>query len=857
MGPNPFLFFWKHGRVSKLFVPPSGGMEINMKIYNVTGMSCAACSARVEKAVKSVKGVQSCSVSLLTGSMGVEGNVPEEKIISAVEAAGYGAALKDGGASFDDGDKMEMKKLWKRLYLSVGFLIVLMYFSMGYTMWDFPVPAILDNSPFVVGIIQLLLSSAVIVINRKFFINGAKSLAALSPNMDTLVALGSGVSFGYSVYILVKIAVCQSLGDLHTAHEYLCAVYFESAAMILALITVGKLLEAYSKGKTTSALRALMELTPRSATVVRDGCEVRVAATEVVSGDVFLVRPGEAVPVDGVVLEGESSVDQSALTGESVPVDKAAGDRVFGATVNGGGFLTCRADGVWEDTALSKIIKTVSDAQATKAPVAKAADKISGIFVPVVLCLSVLTFVLWMIFEGNAGHAVEKAISVLVISCPCALGLATPVAIMVGSSKGAVNGILFKTAEALEVLGKGEIIVLDKTGTVTKGEMRVTDIACAEGVSENEALALCASLEKKSEHPLGRAIVNEAESRETALSETDEFKAFPGSGVSARVNGNELKGGSVSYMKNVIDGEMGAACANFANQGKTPLVFTRDEKLLCVIAVADTVKEDSAEAIGQLKAMGLSVVMLTGDNERTAAAVGRAAGIDEIIAGTDPEGKEKTVNELKKRGNVIMVGDGINDAPALIAADTGIAIGQGTDVAIDSAQVVLVNSSLLDAAAAIRLSRRTLRNIHENLFWAFIYNVIGIPMAAGAFAFMGLELTPMIGAAAMSLSSFCVVSNALRLNLLDVRSTKKDRRIKKRKNNMKTKENEKMEKTVKIEGMMCPHCEARVKKALEALKEVDSAVVSHESDSAVVILNKEISDKKLKKAIEAEGYTVI
>ncbi len=830
-----------------------------MKIYNVTGMSCAACSARVEKAVKSLKGVQSCSVSLLTGSMGVEGNVPEEKVVAAVEAAGYGASPKEGSASFDDGEKKEMKALWKRLYLSVGFLLVLMYFSMGYTMWGFPAPAFLDNSPFLVGIIQLLLSLIVIIINRKFFVSGAKSFAAGSPNMDTLVALGSGVSFGYSIYILVRTAVCQYSGDIHAAHEFLCAMYFESAAMILALITVGKLLEAYSKGKTTSALRALMELTPRSATVIREGEKKTIAASDVALGDVFVVRPGEAVPVDGTVLEGGSTVDESALTGESVPVDKVSGDKVFGATINGGGYLKCRADGVWEDTALSKIIKTVSDAQATKAPVAKAADKISGIFVPVVLCLSLVTFIVWMLFGDAVGHAVEKAISVLVISCPCALGLATPVAIMVGSSKGAVNGILFKTAESLEVAGKGDIIVLDKTGTVTKGEMKVTDIVCAQGINEEELLSLCASLEEKSEHPLGRAIVREAQERGIALLETESFKTFPGSGVSATVDGNLLEGGSLSYMDKALDGDekMKSLCISFAKDGKTPLVFSKDGTLLGIVAVADTIKEDSAEAIRQLKAMGLSVVMLTGDNERTAAAIGRAAGIDKIIAGVDPEGKQRAVNELKEQGNVIMVGDGINDAPALTAADTGIAIGRGTDIAIDSAQIVLVNSSLLDACAAIRLSRRTLRNIHENLFWAFIYNVIGIPMAAGAFAFWGLELTPMIGAAAMSLSSVCVVGNALRLNLADIRSSKRDRRIKRRKNKRKTKENGKMEKTLKIEGMMCPHCEARVKKALEELKEVDSAVVSHENDSAVVILNKEISDKKLKKAIEAQGYTVI
>ena len=830
-----------------------------MKIYNVTGMSCAACSARVEKAVKSLKGVESCSVSLLTGSMGVEGNVPEKKVIAAVETAGYGASLKEGNPSPSDGEKAEIKALLKRLCLSAGFLLLLMYFSMGYTMWNFPVPKFLDENPLLVGVIQLVLSFAVIVINRKFFISGVKSLAGGSPNMDTLVALGSGVSFGYSFYILVKVATCQYSGDIHSAHEYLCAMYFESAAMILALITVGKLLEAYSKGKTTSALRALMELTPRSATVIRDGNEITVAATDVMAGDVFVVRPGEAVPVDGTVTEGESAIDESALTGEAMPVDKAAGDKVYGATINGGGFLRCVADGVWEDTALSKIIKTVSDAQATKAPVAKAADKISGIFVPVVLAISILTFALWMIFGDDLGHAVEKAISVLVISCPCALGLATPVAIMVGSSKGAQNGILFKTAEALEVAGKGDIIVLDKTGTVTKGEMRVTDIVCAEGVDKDTFLRLCASLEKKSEHPLGRAIVREGEERGVTLLEAESFKAFPGNGVSATVDNKRLEGGSMSYMAKVLSGDsrMKSLCETFAGEGKTPLVFSADGALLGVVAVADTIKEDSAEAIRQLKSMGLTVVMLTGDNERTATAIGKAAGIDRIIAGVDPVEKESAVRELKALGKVIMVGDGINDAPALTAADTGIAIGQGTDIAIESAEVVLVNSSLLDACAAIRLSRRTLRNIHENLFWAFIYNVIGIPMAAGAFAFMGLELTPMIGAAAMSLSSFCVVSNALRLNIADIRSTKRDRRKKVRKNNKNTKEKTKMEKTIKIEGMMCPHCEARVKKALEELKEVESAVVSHENGSAVVTLNKEISEKKLKKAREAQGYTVI
>lgn len=828
-----------------------------MKTYNVTGMSCAACSARVEKAVSAVEGVKSCSVSLLTNSMGVEGSASDEKIIAAVEAAGYGAAVKGAETRKEEEGALhnkETKKLLQRLLWSVGFLLVLMYFSMGYTMWGFPLPEFFDNCLSAVGIVQLILSAAVMVVNQKFFISGAKGLINRSPNMDTLVALGSAVSFGYSTYLLFLIAASETAGDRMTAHTYLHGLYFESAAMILALITVGKMLEAYSKGKTTDAIRSLMALAPKTATVLRDGKEVEIPAAEVLVGDIFIVRAGGAIPVDGTVVEGEAAVDESALTGESLPVDKSVGDRVSGATVSRSGYIKCRAERVGEDTTLSQIIKMVTDAQATKAPIAKIADKVSGVFVPAVLGISLVTLAVWLIVGESFGYAVVKAISVLVISCPCALGLATPVAVMVGSGKGARAGILYKTAASLEEAGRSEIVVLDKTGTVTKGEMRVTDIVPI-GITEEELLVLSASLEKKSEHPLGRAVTERALEEGLSLFEAESFKTLPGNGISATVNGEALVGGSLSYIKSIAEfGEdITRKAQSLADEGKTPLLFAKEGKLIGLIAVADAVKEDSAEAVKQLLGMGIRVVMLTGDNEKTAIAVANKVGIREVIAGVLPEGKAAAVKRLGKEGRVMMVGDGINDAPALTSADTGVAIGAGTDVAVESADIVLVNSSLLDCAAAVRLSRRTLRNIKENLFWAFIYNVIGIPLAAGAFSALGLELTPMFGAAAMSLSSICVVSNALRLNLVDIRSTKRDRKIK----THNKKEKKKMEKILKIEGMMCPHCEARVKKVLEELEGVEEAVVSHENDSAVVILSSEVSDEKLKAAVEAQGYKVL
>ncbi len=828
-----------------------------MKTYNVTGMSCAACSARVEKAVLAVEGVKSCSVSLLTNSMGVEGTASPDKIIAAVEAAGYGATVK--GADIkknDDGLKnTETPKLLRRLLWSLGFLIVLMYFSMVYTMWGWPLPEFFDSCLTAVGIVQLLLSAAVMVINQKFFISGVKGLIKRAPNMDTLVALGSAASFGYSTYLLFLIAHAEGAGDMAAAHELLHGLYFESAAMILALITVGKMLEAYSKGRTTDALRALIALAPKTAKVIRDGEETEVSADQVQVGDIFAVRAGESIPVDGVVIEGSASVDESALSGESLPVDKTEGDKVSCATVSRSGYIVCRATGVGEDTTLSQIIKMVSDAAATKAPIAKVADRVSGIFVPAVISISLITFAVWMLLGESFGYAIIKAISVLVISCPCALGLATPVAIMVGSGKGAKGGILFKTAASLEETGRGEIIVLDKTGTVTKGEMSVSDTFSL-SADEKELLIVAYSLEKKSEHPLGRAVVEYCEQKGIEIKETEFFETLPGNGVCARIDGKRVSGGSLSYISTLcnIDDAVKNKASELASVGKTPLFFEREGELLGFIAVSDTVKEDSAEAVSQLKNMGLRVIMLTGDNEKTGRAVAKSVGIDEVIANVLPDGKEAVVRSLKKEGKVIMVGDGINDAPALKRADIGIAIGAGTDVAIESADVVLMNSSLLDCAAAIRLSRRTLRNIHENLFWAFIYNVIGIPLAAGAFSFIGLELTPMFGAAAMSLSSFCVVTNALRLNLINIRSTKRDRKMKKLK---KIKEKKKMEKTMKIEGMMCPHCEARVKKCLEDLPEVQEAIVSHENDSAVVILSAEISDEKLKNTVEAQGYKVL
>ncbi len=826
-----------------------------MQTYNVTGMSCSACSARVEKAVLAVEGVESCSVSLLTNSMGVEGTALPEKIIAAVEAAGYGASQK--GADIkknDDGLRdRETPRLLLRLLWSLGFLIVLMYFSMGYTMWNFPLPEFFEKSCTSVGLVQLLLAAAVMVINQKFFISGTKGILNRSPNMDTLVALGSGASFLYSTYLLFLIAQAEGAGDMAAAHEHLHGLYFESAAMILALITVGKMLEAHSKGKTTDALRSLMALSPKTATVVRDGKEIEIPVEEVRVGDIFTVRAGGSIPVDGVVIEGGASVDESALSGESLPVDKAEGDKVSCATVSRSGFMKCQAQRVGEDTTLSQIIKMVSDAAATKAPIAKVADRVSGIFVPAVIAISLVTFIVWMLLGESFGYAIIKAISVLVISCPCALGLATPVAIMVGSGKGAKGGILYKTAASLEEVGRGDIIVLDKTGTVTKGEMSVSDTFSLSS-DEKELLSVAYSLEKKSEHPLGRAVVEYCEQREIEIKETESFETLPGNGISARIDGVRVSGGSLSYISGLcsIDEAARKKAASLAEEGKTPLFFEKEGKLLGFIAVSDTVKEDSAEAVSQLKNMGLRVIMLTGDNERTGRAVAKGVGIDEVIANVLPDGKEAVVCSLKKEGKVIMVGDGINDAPALKRADIGIAIGAGTDVAIESADIVLVNSSLLSAAAAIRLGRRVLRNIHENLFFAFIYNVIGIPLAAGAFAALGLELTPMFGAAAMSLSSFSVVSNALRLNLVNIMSTKKDRKNKKSK-----KEKKKMEKILKIEGMMCPHCEARVKKCLEELSEVEAAAVSHEKGEAVVTLAKEISDEKLKSIVEAQGYKVL
>lgn len=828
-----------------------------MKTYNVTGMSCAACSARVEKAVSGIEGVKSCSVSLLTNSMGVEGSASPEKIIAAVEAAGYGASLK--GADKKEKNEEELKdretpRLLRRLLWSLGFLIVLMYFSMGYTMWGFPLPEIFDKSPVSVGLIQLLLSAAVMVINQKFFISGTKGLLNHSPNMDTLVALGSAASFGYSTYLLFLMIFAN---DAHTAHGYLHGLYFESAAMILALITVGKMLEARSKGKTADALRSLMALRPKTARVLRDAAETEVPAEDVRVGDLFIVKAGDSIPVDGVVVEGEGAVDESCLTGESVPTDKAEGDKISAATVNRSGYMVCKATRVGEDTTLSQIIKMVSDAQATKAPIAKAADKVSGVFVPAVMAISAVTLVIWLIASRDLAQAIVHAISVLVISCPCALGLATPVAIMVGSGKGARGGILFKTASSLENTGKTEIAVLDKTGTVTQGKPCVTDIIPAEGVSERELLTVAYSIEKMSEHPLGRAVADKGDAEGIEAKTCEGYKTLAGNGVFAYIEGEECYGASLRYISdklNVPD-ELSKKAVELSKKGATPLVFTLAKRVIGIIGVSDVIKPDSRIAVEQLKNMGLRVVMLTGDNEITARKIAADAGIEEVIAGVLPDGKEKAVASLKKEGRVAMVGDGINDAPALAAADTGIAIGAGSDVAIDAADVVLVNSSLLDLAAAVRLSRRTLRNIYENLFWAFIYNAVGIPLAAGALSFAGIGLTPMFGAAAMSLSSFCVVSNALRLNLIDIKSTKRDRKIKTK--NKKAKETKTMEKTMKIEGMMCPHCEARVKKCLEDLPEVKEAIVSHEKDEAVVILNAEISDEKLKETVEAQGYKVL
>ena len=854
-----------------------------MEQYNVTGMSCAACSARVEKAVKKVPGVTSCSVSLLTNSMGVEGTASPAAILSAVQEAGYGASPKnasaskasDASADLDALADRETPKLKRRLIASLGFLLVLMYFSMGHMMWGWPLPHWFDGNHVAMGLVQLLLAGIVMVINQKFFINGFKGLIHGAPNMDTLVALGSMASFVWSTYALFAMTRAQVDGNDALVMHYMMEFYFESAAMILTLITVGKMLEARSKGKTTDALKSLMKLSPKTATLVRDGAEVTVAIADVQKGDVFVVRPGENIPVDGVVLEGTSAVNESALTGESIPVDKAVGDKVSAATTNQSGFLRCEATRVGEDTTLAQIIKMVSDAAATKAPIAKIADTVSGFFVPAVISIAVVTTIVWLLLGHELGYALARGISVLVISCPCALGLATPVAIMVGNGLGAKNGILFKTAASLEAAGRTQIVALDKTGTITEGAPRVTDLLPAEGVSETELLTLAAALESRSEHPLAKAVLADAEAKAITPPEVTDFAALPGNGLAAKLNGMDIYAGNAAFIqtKLTLPAALAQQAEKLASEGKTPLFFGGAGRLLGVIAVADTLKEDSPEAIRQLQNMGIRVVMLTGDNQRTADAIGRQAGVDEVIAGVLPDGKEAVIRQLQASGKVAMVGDGINDAPALTRADTGIAIGAGTDVAIDAADVVLMNSKLSDVPAAIRLSRATLRNIHENLFWAFIYNIIGIPLAAGLFIPFGLTLNPMFGAAAMSLSSFCVVSNALRLNLFDLHSTRHDHKTASpaaapvqsaAENNKKSDaeapevktEDHTMKKTLKVEGMMCGHCEARVKKALEALPEVDEAVVSHEAGTAIVTLNAEVADDVLKNAVEAQDYKV-
>ncbi len=830
-----------------------------MKQYNVTGMSCAACSARVEKAVSGVPGVTACSVSLLTNSMGVEGTAAPQDIIAAVEAAGYGAsekgaAGKKSSVAEDALQDRETPLLKRRLVWSVGFLLVLMYVSMGHMMWGWPLPSFYDGNHVAMGLTQLLLTVVIMVINQKFFVSGFKALWHRAPNMDSLVALGATAAFVYSTYALFAMTDAQVRGDADGVMNYMMEFYFESAAMILTLITVGKMLEARSKGKTTDALKGLMRLSPKTATVLRSGVEIQVPIEQVCKGDVFVTRPGESIPVDGVVLEGESAVNESALTGESVPVDKAPGDAVSAATVNQSGFLKCQATRVGEDTTLSQIIRMVSDAAATKAPIAKIADKVSGVFVPAVILIAVVTTAVWLLLGQSIGYALARGISVLVISCPCALGLATPVAIMVGNGMGAKNGILFKTAASLEETGRTQVVALDKTGTITSGEPRVTDILPAAGSGEEELLRLACALEQKSEHPLARAILAKAEERGLQTEEVTDFQALPGNGLTARWKGAVLSGGSGSFLRTQteIPAEVFARADVLAQQGKTPLFFSRDGVFAGMIAVADVIKEDSPRAVKELQNMGIRVVMLTGDNQRTANAIGAQAGVDEVIAGVLPDGKQAVIRALQKTGKVAMVGDGINDAPALTQADIGIAIGAGTDVAIDAADVVLMKSRLSDVPAAIRLSRATLRVIHENLFWAFFYNTIGIPLAAGVFIPLGLTLNPMFGAAAMSLSSFCVVSNALRLNLFNIRDSAKDKKIKtKHQEAAKT-----MKKTLRIEGMMCPHCEARVKKALEALPEVAQAAVSHEAGTAVVTLNAAVSDQALKAAVEAQDYTV-
>ena len=855
-----------------------------MKQYTVTGMSCAACSTRVEKAVSKVPGVTSCSVSLLTNSMGVEGSATDQEIIKAVVDAGYGASAKDAGGEKKGGANSaaasegaladhETPILKKRLLYSVGFLLVLMYFSMGHMMWNWPLPAFMDGNHVMMGLVQLYLTVIIMVINQKFFINGFKSLFHGAPNMDTLVALGSFASFGYSSYALFAMTYAEHQGDAEAVMGYMHEFYFESAAMILTLITVGKMLEARSKGKTTDALKSLMKLSPKTAVVEKEGKETEVPVEQVRIGDVFVVRPGENIPVDGVVLEGNSAVNEAALTGESIPVDKQAGDRVSAATINQSGFIRCEATRVGEDTTLSQIIRMVSDAAATKAPIAKVADKVSGIFVPAVISIAVLTVIVWLIAGESVGFALARGISVLVISCPCALGLATPVAIMVGNGMGAKNGILFKTAVSLEETGKVEIVALDKTGTITSGEPKVTDVLAADGTSEEELLKLAYSLESRSEHPLAKAIVAYGAEKQAEQIPVSEFKALPGNGLEGKVGDADVKGGSLKFAQSQteISEKIKSQAEKLAEEGKTPLMFLKNGILAGMIAVADVIREDSPQAVKELQNMGIEVVMLTGDNECTAKAIGRQAGVDRVIAGVLPDGKEEVIRRLKEQGKVAMVGDGINDAPALTRADMGIAIGAGADVAIDAADVVLVKSRLSDVPAAIRLSRGTLRNIHENLFWAFFYNVIGIPLAAGIWIpIFGWKLNPMFGAAAMSLSSFCVVTNALRLNLLNIKDSRKDKKIRRKAaapagavvaaaeiNTETKKENKTMTKTMKIEGMMCGHCEAAVKKALEALDGVASAEVSHEKGTAVVTLEKDVDNAVLTKAVEDKDYKVV
>ena len=848
-----------------------------MKQFNVTGMSCAACSARVEKAVSQVPGVTACSVSLLTNSMGVEGTAGDQEIIQAVVNAGYGASVKSAQAQKTENAEdaladRETPVLKKRLYSSLGFLIVLMYVSMGHAMWNWPLPAFFEGNPVAVGLVQLILTAIVMLINKKFFVSGVKGLLNRAPNMDTLVALGSGASFVYSVYALFMMTGEQAAGNMHAAMHLMHEFYFESAAMILTLITVGKMLEARSKGKTTDALKSLMKLAPKTANILRDGEEVTVPVEEVRIGDQFVVRPGENVPVDGVVIEGHTAINESALTGESIPVDKEAGDAVSAATVNQSGFIRCEATRVGEDTTLSQIIRMVSDAAATKAPIAKVADKVSGVFVPAVITIAVITTIIWLMTGQSIGYALARGISVLVISCPCALGLATPVAIMVGSGLGAKHGILFKTAVSLEETGRTQIVALDKTGTITSGEPRVTDVLPAQDVSAEELVLMAASLEKKSEHPLARAVLAHAEQEKVSLCEVERFEALPGNGLTASLSGKTLTGGSMKYIEGRVKlpADMKKQAESLAEQGKTPLLFAQDNQLLGVIAVADVIKEDSPEAIRELKNMGVRVVMLTGDNERTARAIGAQAGVDEVVAGVLPSGKEAVIRRLKEQGRVAMVGDGINDAPALTSADVGIAIGAGTDVAIDAADVVLMKSRLSDVPAAIRLSRATLTNIHENLFWAFIYNVIGIPLAAGAFIYLlGWQMNPMFGAAAMSLSSFCVVSNALRLNFFKLHSAKHDHKIRQRGAAQPVElpaeacagacgaSEAALTRVMRIDGMMCHHCEAAVKKALEAIDGVESAEANHEKGEAIVKLSAPVSDEALTKAVVDEDYEVL